>query len=178
MILSCRSCLLFFFFLQAEDGIRDIGVTGVRTCALPITTLSHPFLTVDGWRKLGELSIGDHIAVPRRMPVFGDEPIGEHRVKLLAYMLGDGNMTGGVPRFTNASAVVRDDFARAIAAFGGLSLREEDSGGTRTATLCVSADWNVMHREREEFARTLRRAVEGSPRPASWIAWQARVSPA
>src|SRR5947209_12118128 len=31
-------CGLFFFF-QAEDGIRDIGVTGVQTCALPICTL-------------------------------------------------------------------------------------------------------------------------------------------
>src|SRR5258707_9165649 len=29
--------LLFFFFFQAEDGIRDIGVTGVQTCALPIS---------------------------------------------------------------------------------------------------------------------------------------------
>src|SRR3712207_7000716 len=28
-------CELYFFF-QAEDGIRDIGVTGVQTCALPI----------------------------------------------------------------------------------------------------------------------------------------------
>src|SRR3712207_7136152 len=28
----CRFC----FFFQAEDGIRDIGVTGVQTCALPI----------------------------------------------------------------------------------------------------------------------------------------------
>src|SRR3712207_2184080 len=29
--------LVFFcFFFQAEDGIRDIGVTGVQTCALPI----------------------------------------------------------------------------------------------------------------------------------------------
>src|SRR3712207_7397409 len=27
---------LYFFFFQAEDGIRDIGVTGVQTCALPI----------------------------------------------------------------------------------------------------------------------------------------------
>src|SRR5438445_6030162 len=25
------------FFFQAEDGIRDIGVTGVQTCALPIS---------------------------------------------------------------------------------------------------------------------------------------------
>src|SRR6266850_5004194 len=28
---------LFFFFFQAEDGIRDYKVTGVQTCALPIS---------------------------------------------------------------------------------------------------------------------------------------------
>src|SRR3989454_9192480 len=28
--------VLFFFFFQAEDGIRDYKVTGVQTCALPI----------------------------------------------------------------------------------------------------------------------------------------------
>src|SRR6266850_6226675 len=31
--------LLFFFFFQAEDGIRDYKVTGVQTCALPILAL-------------------------------------------------------------------------------------------------------------------------------------------
>src|SRR5947209_11275310 len=35
---SCSMFLwFFFFFFQAEDGIRDIGVTGVQTCALPIS---------------------------------------------------------------------------------------------------------------------------------------------
>src|SRR5947209_10579842 len=34
---SLLSFFLFFFF-QAEDGIRDIGVTGVQTCALPISS--------------------------------------------------------------------------------------------------------------------------------------------
>src|SRR5256884_2821760 len=29
-------CLYCFFFFQAEDGIRDVAVTGVQTCALPI----------------------------------------------------------------------------------------------------------------------------------------------
>src|SRR5256884_9247787 len=33
---------IFFFFFQAEDGIRDVAVTGVQTCALPI------------FRRLGE----------------------------------------------------------------------------------------------------------------------------
>src|SRR5207302_4024084 len=37
------SVFLFFFFFQAEDGIRDFHVTGVQTCALPI---SPPDLTV------------------------------------------------------------------------------------------------------------------------------------
>src|SRR2546427_1998924 len=30
-------CVFFFFFFQAEDGIRDLTVTGVQTCALPIS---------------------------------------------------------------------------------------------------------------------------------------------
>src|SRR5216683_7315024 len=33
MTVSC----CFFFFFQAEDGIRDLIVTGVQTCALPIS---------------------------------------------------------------------------------------------------------------------------------------------
>src|SRR5256886_7397992 len=37
MYLAMRLELRFFFF-QAEDGIRDLTVTGVQTCALPIST--------------------------------------------------------------------------------------------------------------------------------------------
>src|SRR2546430_3825857 len=33
---SALLSLYFFFFFQAEDGIRDLTVTGVQTCALPI----------------------------------------------------------------------------------------------------------------------------------------------
>src|SRR2546430_11292425 len=37
---SCMSTICdftLFFFFQAEDGIRDLTVTGVQTCALPIS---------------------------------------------------------------------------------------------------------------------------------------------
>src|SRR5207248_8915769 len=34
--------LFFFFFFQAEDGIRDRTVTGVQTCALPISVVKVP----------------------------------------------------------------------------------------------------------------------------------------
>src|SRR5256886_11586137 len=32
----CRLVCVWLFFFQAEDGIRDLTVTGVQTCALPI----------------------------------------------------------------------------------------------------------------------------------------------
>src|SRR2546430_9249698 len=39
-------CLFCFFFFQAEDGIRDLTVTGVQTCALPISSLAHRFVAM------------------------------------------------------------------------------------------------------------------------------------
>src|SRR2546429_6980694 len=36
-VLQLEARSLFFFF-QAEDGIRDVAVTGVQTCALPISS--------------------------------------------------------------------------------------------------------------------------------------------
>src|SRR3989475_3048240 len=36
-ILFIYCFFFFFFFFQAEDGIRDLTVTGVQTCALPIS---------------------------------------------------------------------------------------------------------------------------------------------
>src|SRR5216684_3876332 len=47
--------LFFFFFFQAEDGIRDVAVTGVQTCALPICAAgllddsSHQGVKISGW---------------------------------------------------------------------------------------------------------------------------------
>src|SRR5206468_4576159 len=37
-------CIFIFFFFQAEDGIRDLIVTGVQTCALPISTATEVYV--------------------------------------------------------------------------------------------------------------------------------------
>src|SRR5205809_871496 len=36
ILIRIHIMVLFLFFFQAEDGIRDVAVTGVQTCALPI----------------------------------------------------------------------------------------------------------------------------------------------
>src|SRR6266478_7178350 len=52
----------FFFFFQAEDGIRDLTVTGVQTCALPILRLladkDDPLLRgAPRWADRGDVSV-------------------------------------------------------------------------------------------------------------------------
>src|SRR5690606_15915143 len=49
-------CVIIFFFFQAEDGIRDFHVTGVQTCALPISTSTSykiiGFSTTEGYTNI------------------------------------------------------------------------------------------------------------------------------
>src|SRR3712207_8170929 len=50
------------FFFQAEDGIRDIGVTGVQTCALPIYTLRFTVARPGAYRGVCTEFCGDQHA--------------------------------------------------------------------------------------------------------------------
>src|SRR5258707_9514578 len=56
-----------FFFFQAEDGIRDIGVTGVQTCALPISVFQ-PVYTVATGKLHGFECLSRFDLEPRRPP--------------------------------------------------------------------------------------------------------------
>ena len=95
-----------------DDGHKPVFEVTTRLGRRVRTTLVHPFLTIDGWTPLGSLNVGDHIAVPRRMPVFGNGSWPECRVKLLAYLIGDGGLTGTVPRFTSGNIRIAAEFAK------------------------------------------------------------------
>src|SRR3712207_7049341 len=62
----------FFFFFQAEDGIRDIGVTGVQTCALPIFSGSRSIRTLPA----AALARLDAVLALNAEIEIGDEPSG------------------------------------------------------------------------------------------------------
>src|SRR3712207_8344438 len=68
---------LFFFFFQAEDGIRDIGVTGVQTCALPIFGEGET-CSGDPARRIGNEFVFQMLAqqnVETLNEAFGDRPV-------------------------------------------------------------------------------------------------------
>src|SRR5204862_1306088 len=47
---------VFFFFFQAEDGIRYLYVTGVQTCALPISPANPSHARADATASSSEIS--------------------------------------------------------------------------------------------------------------------------
>src|SRR5207249_7139723 len=49
-----------FFFFQAEDGIRDRNVTGVQTCALPISIMKFQLLTPRLLAVAGNMDLPQH----------------------------------------------------------------------------------------------------------------------
>src|SRR5688572_31077891 len=62
---SSASYFSFFFFFQAEDGIRDLTVTGVQTCALPILRRSLPLHErIPGYVPMTLLRDFDFTALP------------------------------------------------------------------------------------------------------------------
>lgn len=75
-------------------------------------TANHPFLTIGGWKQLDDLAVGDCIAVPRSMSVFGVDRIKDAEAAILGYLIGDGTITGGTPRFTTTSLVLLSDLER------------------------------------------------------------------
>src|SRR5437763_15146304 len=55
---------LFFFFFQAEDGIRDTSVTGVQTCALPICDGEEEGLPARRGARVRATPLPHHHALP------------------------------------------------------------------------------------------------------------------
>ena len=107
-----------------DDGEKPVFRVTTRLGRTVETTLTHPFLTIAGWKPLSEVAVGDHVAVPRRVEVFGKEKMRDCEIKLLAYLIGDGSLTGPTPRFTNSDPRLRDEFAQAAAELAGLTLSE------------------------------------------------------
>jgi replicative DNA helicase len=61
-------------------------------------TANHPFLTLDGWRPLGELTDGSRVGVLRHIPApIENRPWRDDEVTLLARVIGDGSSVGGQP---------------------------------------------------------------------------------
>jgi replicative DNA helicase len=94
-----------------DSGVKPCFKVITRTGRSVEVTGHHPFLTTKGWQPLHDIAVGTRIAVPRWVQCFGKDasmPIG--KVRLLAYFIAEGGLTGGSPGFTNTDPELIADF--------------------------------------------------------------------
>ncbi len=160
-----------------DDGHKPVFRVTTRSGRQVQTTLTHPFLTLDGWRPLGEIAPGERVAVPRVIPVFGDRAVRDCEAALLGYLLGDGSMRGSCPTFTNTDPRVREDFTQHCRDFGGVVVRDVAPDGPRAPSLRVARDGADVTAARAEFRGRLSDALAAAPSPAYAVAEAVGVSP-
>jgi replicative DNA helicase len=122
-----------------DDGIKPVFTVETRSGRRVRLTASHPLLSQHGWRQLGDLQVGDLIAAPSALAVFGHDELPDAEIDLLALLIGDGTIgpTATTPSLTNALPEVVD-VARAAALTFGADLVFNAAAGAAT-TYRISA---------------------------------------
>jgi replicative DNA helicase len=75
-----------------SDGYKPLFRVTTRSGRTIRITEEHPLLTGKGWRSLRDIAVGDRIAVPRALEVFGDREMCHADLDRLALLLGDGSI--------------------------------------------------------------------------------------
>jgi replicative DNA helicase len=119
-------------------------------------TANHPFLTVDGWCRLGDLAPGDRLATPRRIPAPVEPvPMDPSRVILLAHLIGDGSFVHRQPlRYASTDEDNLTAVAAAATAFGVTAVRD-DHAAARCTTLRLPAPDRLARGRRNPIAAWL-----------------------
>jgi DNA polymerase-3 subunit alpha len=119
-----------------------------------MATAEHPFMTFDGWRKLGQLRVGDSIAAARSLPISGRRRWPRHQILVLADLIAEGNLCHpNTFYFYTTAAWHCDEFVKAVERFPN----------TRA----------VIERHRSCFSVRVRRIDR--TRPAGAVTWARRL---
>jgi replicative DNA helicase len=132
------------FRLRLASG-REVEATG-----------NHPFMRLDGWTPLEELTVGDRLAVPRRAPEPVDtKRMAESEVILLAHMIGDGSCVKRQPiRYASVDEANLAAVNVSAAHFGVTAVRD-DYPAARVTTLRLPAPYRLTHGRRNPIAAWL-----------------------
>ncbi len=96
---------------------------------------THPMRIWDGWKEAGAVRCGDRLAVVRRSGEFGEAAIPLERVRLTAYLLGDGYIEKS-PSFCSLPGVKLDEFLSDLKSVGA-TYRIERSKKTKAVSVRI-----------------------------------------
>lgn len=111
-----------------DNGTKEVFRVTLSSGRTIDATGNHPLYTVDGWKEIDELKVGDHVATPKALPYFGKESMTPEEIKVLAYIIGDGNCKGTNLRFSTVCPVVLQEMQEICKSFDvGMKQYESNS---------------------------------------------------
>lgn len=114
------------FYDVEDNGVKEVFRVTTRLGRSVVLTGNHPLLTIEGWLPVEDLKPGDRIAIPRSMPYFGKNEIPDAEVKVLAYIIGNGGVSGKAVKFTASDPLILKDFTEACEQIGPVEVKRVD----------------------------------------------------
>ncbi|WIG19128.1 replicative DNA helicase [Kocuria rosea] len=139
-----------------STGIKPVHRLTLASGKTVRATANHPFFTYQGWKPLGELSVGDRLGVPRHTdgPTHRTE-WDDAQVVLLAHLLGDGSFVERQPlRYASVDEMNLNAVAKAATYFGITAVRDEHPAA-RCTSLRLPAPFRLTHGKRNPIAAWL-----------------------
>ncbi|MGL4610729.1 MAG: DNA polymerase III subunit alpha, partial [Trueperaceae bacterium] len=93
-----------------QNGVKPVYKLTTSLGKEITATGNHPFLTLNGWKNLEDLRIGERVASPARLPAEGQNTWGKHKLITLGWVLSEGNTCHpcGVYIYTQSETMASD----------------------------------------------------------------------
>lgn len=97
-----------------DNGMKEVFRVTTKTGRHIDATGNHPLFTAKGWVPIDDLKEKDKIALAGNLGFFGNHYMNGNEIKLLAYMIGDGNCSSKAIRFCTVSEAIKKEMERAV----------------------------------------------------------------
>ncbi|MXP21692.1 replicative DNA helicase [Gordonia sp. HNM0687] len=138
------------------SGRKEVFRVRMASGRVVEATGNHPFLTVDGWIPLQELTFGDRVAAPRWVAEPRDTGLmAEQELIMLAHMIGDGSCVKRQPlRYASVDEENLQAVQHAASYFGVKAIRD-NYPAAHVTTLRLPAPYRLTHGKRNPIAAWL-----------------------
>lgn len=102
-----------------NSGVKDLIKVHTRSGKIIKCTGEHKVFTFDGWKRASDLTMQDRIASPRLLPeCTANNNYSDEEVKIIAYMIAEGSLSGGNCKFTNEDESIVSDMKQCCESLG------------------------------------------------------------
>jgi replicative DNA helicase len=139
-----------------STGVKPVFRLRLASGRTVDATANHPFYTYDGWRDLGDLKVGERVAIARTAPAPRvPQRWDDHRIVMLAHLIGGGSLLRNQPlRYASVDEANLEAVADAARGFGITAVRQEYPAA-RATTLRFPALYRVARGRRNPIVAWL-----------------------